>query len=1232
MRSYAAIAILAAFTAAGHADQLPDLLVDHGARLDAGSVTGWTAQPGWLGNASGTATVTAEGALTCFAVPEPRRGMKWSHAMGGVWLQEAPWLVVRYRAQQYEPTGGYFVYLDDGAHKGEVYALKPEDVKADGQWHTVAVDAQAAAHGESIEAVAVQVQTDAAGDGRLWLDSLTFMAAPPEGAEVIGGGATTAAADYSFPVAQSLWVAQPSWLAVPTEKQRTVVEGERATFAVSEAGRGMKWLWKLPESAPLEGRGYLVVRYRASNVSAQGDYAISVLGNLLDGGMNYTTAAMPTEWACDGRWHTASIGIRQVTEKFTAAEALAVQVIADAQLPAKLELESLTLASRPAESPLSDWVEARPAKAHPGFAPVELPAERNLALADMLAALQMSGTFDAKEIAVAGVPFRLAPSPELLSTSLDGTGELRVPLQGKAAEVYVLTLNLFCGGEEPVRGSGKLTAIRDVDRFRLAVTYADGLTDEFLPLDVLTGRHEVRRGPAVVCVPVDPKRALRELTLTDATERGAFALAAVTFGRRGTSTPFAASRGLGAASVAQSDGARSGGAGELRLSEKGEVVRLTSAGSAVALRLSPTPSIVELTHGATGATYRLSGDAATLFQVTVGGETVPADGLTPLSKARLQDAAVHTAYRVGDTGVQLGLTVESTPTGELRLRTSLKNATQEAKQVALVGPQVAGYVLGNDLTDNWYFALSQSLHFSNQPARLCARHCGHGSPVQFVTTFNPQSGDGLYLRTEDTLGDCRNYVTEKSEAGMAVGVECPVRALAPGETVALAPTVFGLCGGDWRPAFHAYRDWLKTRYRPASPRKQWFRNVFNFRQRFLYAWDPLFDSATRKLELVSAVQEGERSFGGADYVHLFDWGSVPQYGRVYGREGDYSPFDLMSWKKEDLRAQVAELQQAGVPVGLYIEGYLLQENGKLGSGRGKAWQIKNAKGEPLYWPESTEMFVCPWVKDWQAVQAHTYANMIRDLGVNGMYLDEFGFADAGKDCYDPAHGHPVPGYCVSGERDCTRRVRGAMDTVNPETALYGEETPPDVNSQYQDGSFTYVMRHSLLQSASIPLNLFRFAVPSFKSFQILVCDKPTGTWATGVKWTFFNGDGIWLEGVAGDWFASQTRAAIRKCHALLREHRDAFTSDTPEPLVPTEQSGVYANLFPTPTKRVYTLYNSQPQTVRGNLLRVPRQPGARYLDAWNGKSLTPMPDGADDLLPLELGPMDVGCIVCTSVQ
>jgi hypothetical protein len=375
------------------------------------------------------------------------------------------------------------------------------------------------------------------------------------------------------------------------------------------------------------------------------------------------------------------------------------------------------------------------------------------------------------------------------------------------------------------------------------------------------------------------------------------------------------------------------------------------------------------------------------------------------------------------------------------------------------------------------------------------------------------------------------------------------------------------------------------------------------------------------------VEEGKKNFGGVDYVHLFDWGSVPKYGRVYGRVGDYSPFDVMPWTKEDLRAQIAQLQAAGVPVGLYIEGYLLQEKGKLGGGRGKAWQIVGSSGKPLYWLSSTEMFICPWVREWQQVQAKTYANMVRDLGVNGMYLDEFGFADGGKDCYCAQHEHPVPGYSVLGERDCTRRVREALDAVNPDVALYSEETPCDVNSQFQDGSFTYVMRNSLLQRAAVPLNLFRFAAPSFKNFQILACDKPTGSWAAGVKWTFLNGDGLWLGGVAADWFAPQTLAAIRKCHSLLRKHRAAFTCEAPEPLIHTELPGVYANRFSGPTEEVYTLYNSHWSTVRGFVLRLPAEPRSTWFDAWNAKPLVPVRDGDYVLTPLALGPRDVGCIV-----
>ena len=161
----------------------------------------------------------------------------------------------------------------------------------------------------------------------------------------------------------------------------------------------------------------------------------------------------------------------------------------------------------------------------------------------------------------------------------------------------------------------------------------------------------------------------------------------------------------------------------------------------------------------------------------------------------------------------------------------------------------------------------------------------------------------------------------------------------------------------------------------------------------------------------------------------------------------------------------------------------------------------------------------------------------------------------------------------------------------------------------------------------MPLNLLRFAIPDFKTFEILVCDKPMASWVTGVHWVFFNGEGIWLEGPAQEWFEPATRAAIRKCHALLREHRDAFAGDTPEALVPTLLDGVFANAFNAPGKRVLVLYNSHLETVRGEVLRLPHRPGRRYEDAWNGRALRPRIAGGYAYLDLALGPQEPGCVV-----
>ncbi len=484
------------------------------------------------------------------------------------------------------------------------------------------------------------------------------------------------------------------------------------------------------------------------------------------------------------------------------------------------------------------------------------------------------------------------------------------------------------------------------------------------------------------------------------------------------------------------------------------------------------------------------------------------------------------------------------------------------------------------------------------------------------------------LRTEDTGCLPKHYLLEKMAHGtFKMGVEYPAAPLGGGQEMSTASAVITATNGDWRRGFDAYRKWVATWHQPLSPRKPWFREIFNFRQRFLWMWDPLYDEKQGRFELQQAVDESRREFGGIDYLHLFDWGVVRPYGRIYGRVGDYSPYEMFAGGRDAFRQAITAVQAQGIPVGLYIEGYLLQERGKLGTRFGRQWQLIGPDGQGIYWPQSSEMMICPGVDAWRDVQAATYAAKVGELDVAGMYTDQFGFAGSGKDCHAEGHGHASPSYCVVTERDATRIIRRSIEDTKPNVAVYTEEIPVDVTTQFQDGSFCYAMFATQRTRTRVPLNMARFALPDFKTIQILYCDKPTGSWATGVRWVFFNGEGIWLEGKADEWFEPETRAEIRRCHAILRKYRAAFTTLSPEPLVPTEQGHVFANRFPAQGRSVYTLYNARHRTVRGPVLRLAHREGTRYFDAWHDRPANVRRDGQWDVIGTEIGPHGAGCIV-----
>ncbi|MCX6922346.1 MAG: DUF6259 domain-containing protein, partial [Verrucomicrobia bacterium] len=890
-----------------------------------------------------------------------------------------------------------------------------------------------------------------------------------------------------------------------------------------------------------------------------------------------------------GRWHTAWAELGRVAAEFTNVTVLACELQA-LNAEAQLEVKEIRLTRERPPVPLSDFCAWHAGAEFAGFRSVPLDVSAGAEGAPWLKRLQLAGWPETNQVTVEGIPFALGGGAfRVAATSLAEKGQLRFPVGLRANEVFLLLLAEFSGPEEAVYGEGRFKAIRDTDRFRVRLEYADDSADEWLPLDVASGEFGVTRSAQVLVVASDATKQLRDIVILDRTRQAAFAVAALTVrvdGERSHPESLEETPALG----------WSPKAGFLPLALPGELsgtsLHLTNESCRVTMDLAGPPRLRQWQEAETG--WDLLGKASVLMELTVDGQVVPQSGyelrnISPAKPAKDGSRSWTANYAIaGVAGMGVSLAVEPAEGSGLALRIAVANEGNQPHRFALTAPRVGPYRLCAEADGAWYLFPKRGAAFDNRGCAYRERYCGL-FPLQFMDTFAPAQGRGLTLRTEDIGCAWKHYALEKRGTEFVLAVDYAEQALKPGERFEAPRTVIALTRGSWHDGLAAYRAWVGTWYQPLVPRKTWFREIFNFRQRFLHGLDPLANG--QRIELQRAVSEAQLEFGGIEYLHLFDWGDCGPHGRIYGRTGDYSPFDYLPGGQAALREAIAGVQALGIPVGLYIEGYLLDERGKLGRQSGKQWQLIDATGQGARWPDSSEIYACSFVPQWREVQASTYAAKAKELGPDGMYIDEYGFAGPNVDCWSKQHGHPSPGYAVAGEQGCTRLVRQRLEAAKPGVAIYTEESPADVASQCQDGSFTYALSTARQTLTRVPLNLTRFALPGFKTIEILYCDKPTGSWATGVKWVFFNGEAIWLEGPATEWFEPETREAIRQCHRLLRQYRDAFTTDRPLPLVPTLRGGVFASAFPAAGHTVYTLYNSRHHTVRGDVLEVPWQQG-----------------------------------------
>ncbi len=406
----------------------------------------------------------------------------------------------------------------------------------------------------------------------------------------------------------------------------------------------------------------------------------------------------------------------------------------------------------------------------------------------------------------------------------------------------------------------------------------------------------------------------------------------------------------------------------------------------------------------------------------------------------------------------------------------------------------------------------------------------------------------------------------RCQEGMALCCYVPEIPVRPGETVRLPPMAVGVFAGDWRQVLDNYRAWAGDWWQPH--RRRAVRDTFYYGLPDLYA----------KQSLPEALEEVPR-------LRRYDCCQFMVQARHVNGVYDYRPdFGL-----EGLRQYVAALRGAGLSTCHYVEGYIAHETSPVYREHGVQWrQMHGEQGVKAF---ANEAMCLAW-EPWHGFLAETSARLARDLGLDVIYLDELGFGTLDKArCDNPLHGHAGRLIGLNGVRELVRRVRSELDKTTPQVGLSTEGPAVDLLLNEFDSVLDYGCRQRPQNPGlyRAPVHLLRFVFPDFKFI-----DLPTGTpdeQIAQLREVLFNGNGAenYLDGTP---HAAEAEALMQ----VLRQSRDAFKSLQATPLVPTTHDGVYANLFPTPTKTLLTVYNTNDYRVAGALVAVKQSTDTHWVD------------------------------------
>jgi uncharacterized protein DUF6259 len=1201
-----------------------DLGVGRRAILD--DATRWEPWPSGLTDPSLNATVIESEEGIVFTLPEANKEMSWRCSMRPAWMKTHHYLTFRYRLSgELEGSGGPVMRLCSSADSWFT-AVVPSDLRIDGKVRTLTVDLSAKTSQEQVVGVDIHLASDASEGVTLEVLGLEFRDHPENFQFAPAQPDSDVAVGYSLDlVAPDDFTAMPEWLSgasVSTDYSVATQEGS-LVFSINEAYKGMKWRNITLGTQNTVSFPYILLKYRAEHLrDSTAGYTI-----YLNNGSEESRPIYQVDLIDNGVWQWAlvPVGIELVSS-------MAVQVQADGSGGAWLEIGKLAFVDGDPRSDMTYFSAVSEgwgniAGSVDDFAFVDLESKFNSAADQLLPRMGIQAAwYETPQVLADGqIPFLLGEERvNIVATDIPATQPLEVPIGLAASELYFL-LGAYYPARENAFNETTINIVDETERFSVEVVYTDGEADEYFPIDFTSGFHQILNNRFVpLAVPADASRTIELVRFNEKSDGGLIGLAALSVKTSGDAiyaehfnvpaptalnlplepTPLApAMRYNEPTLVLENTFARY----EFDLSDGFEFTSWISAYTG--------HDLLETASDGRFFSGQLDGDLFTSLDFVTGDVVV-------VENEGISTVTIPLSLKSSADSIQGALTISIDGSHQARFALEMENAGTTDHAFSLVFPDLSGLTLGGESEGLAYAYPRKPFLLGTIPTNLSTLYSGYFS-MQFMDLYDASEGWGVSLVVHDTELLWKEFGLRKGDGDAALWVSYPTVesvGLAAGTSMEVAPFSLGIHGGDWHWAMNAYMDWVKTWYTPSSPRQRWFQDIYTCRRDYPISgtWR-LFDRPENTYTFPKLIDNANRYLGGADMIDISSWG----WSSTGGRVGDYRLYELGGL--DNFHTGIEQSQDQDIPVGLYIEGYLIDERSTVYQEHGQEWEMIKSDGSVDH--QGSEVTMCPYPDDWQDHMRALYADVAEETNAAAMYIDVYGMGH--RACYSPDHGHAVGELVLRGEAEMTRTIREGLNEVREGIPLYTEFTPVDVISQYQDGSFSNTI-WTAGSSSVTKTNLFRFCFPDFKQIEIVNGLFLARNWTEeGLKKAFFNGEGIWVKGDISAWYDENTVDFYIKSHEIYGDHRDAFASIHPDPLVETLTGNVYANRFDTDRKKLVMFYNDNWRDVFGEVQIAEDVTGYHVVDLWREEMLGAATDSVNYLVKAHLAPRDIGCVVLT---